>query len=106
MSTWTCEYCKSFLNSYKDLLQVNKNEFIDRCVWLKHLIANGLENMMSLSKTELKSMSPALMLPYGQDLSKDDMIMNVLNLMLWAHGDTSNGVLAVIDEEERNADVF
>ena len=74
-----------------------------RCVLLKYLIANGLENLMSLSKTKLKLMSSALTFPYGQDISKDDMIMHISNVMFVAHGDTSHGALTVIEEEEINA---
>ena len=69
---------------------------------MKHLIANGLEFLMSTSKTELKSMSHAFSLPYGYDTSKDDIIKNISNVMLDVFGDTSNGVLALIEEEERN----
>ena len=69
---------------------------------LKHLIENDLEHLMSVSKTDLKSMSDALSLPHGLGVSKDDMITNVSNVMLDVFGDTSNGVLALIEEEERN----
>ena len=57
---------------------------------------------MSTSKTELKLMSHAFSLPYGHDISKDDMIKNISNVMLDVFGDTSNRVLALIEEEERN----
>ena len=101
-STWTAQFCKDILKSHGAAQQGNKKELSDRCVLLKHLIANGLENMMSTSKTELKSMSAALSLPCRHGVSKDDMIKNVSNVMLDVHGDTSNGALAVIEEEERN----
>ena len=58
--------------------------------------------MMHASKTELKSMPAALSLPCGHGVSKDDMIKNVSNVMLDVCGDTSNGVLALIEEEEMN----
>ena len=80
----------------------NKKELSDRCVLLKHLIANGLETMMSASKTELKSMSAALSLPCGHGASKDDMIRNVSNVMLDVYGDTSEGALALTEEGEMN----
>ena len=82
----------------------NKNELIERCKLLKFLIENRLENLMAMSKTELKSMPSALSLPHGLDTSKDDTIRNISNVMLGMHGDTSNDVLAVIEEEERNFD--
>ena len=102
VSTWTCEFCKDMLKSHGALQQGNKKELIDRCVLLKHLIANDIEHLMSASKTDLKSMSNALSLPCGLGVSKDDMITNVSNVMLDMFGDTSNGVLALIEEEERN----
>ena len=68
------------------------------------MIENGLENLMSMSKTDLKSMSSDSSLPYGVDTSKDDMIRNVSNVMLGVCGDTSNAMLDVLEEEERNVD--
>ena len=49
-------------------------------------------------------MSSALSLPCTPGTSKDDMIRNVSNVMLDVYGDRSNGVLSVIEEEERNLD--
>ena len=106
MSAWTYEYCKHFLKLCKAVLQGNKKELIDRCILLKHLTANDLENLMPLSKIELRSVPSTLTLPCRQDMSKDVVIRNVSNAMLGACGDVSNGVLAAIEEEERNADVF
>ena len=45
-------------------------------------------------------MSSALTLPFGEGISKDDMIRNVSDISLGAFGDASNGVLTVIKEEE------
>ena len=97
VSTWTCECYKSFLKSCKAVQQGNKNELIDRCELLKHLIENGLEILISLSKTELKSMSSTLSLPCTPDISKDDIIQDFFNVMLEVCGDTSNNVLAMIE---------
>ena len=102
VSTWTCEFCKDVLKSCGAVQQGNKKELSDRCALLKYLVANGLEFLMSASKTELKSMSDALSLPHGHGVSKDDMITNVSNVTLDVYGDISNGVLALIEEEERN----
>ena len=60
--------------------------------------------LISLFKTELKYIQSALSLPYRPDTSKDDIIQNFSNAMPDVHGDTSNGVLAMIEEEERNLD--
>ena len=106
ISTWTCEYCKSFLKLHKASLQGNKKELIDRCVLLKFLIENNLECMISLSKMELKSMSSALTLPFGEGITKDDMIRNVSDVLLGIFGDMSNGVLALIEEEESELDLM
>ena len=97
--TWTYEYCKSFLKLHKASQQGNKKELVDRCILLQFLIENSLEHMISLSKTELKSMLSALTLPFGEGISKDDMIRNVSDVLLGVFGDTSNGVLTVIEEE-------
>ena len=93
-----------FLKFYKAVQQGNENELIGRCTLLKHLIENGLEILIFLSKTELKSISSALSLPFTPDTSKDDMILNVSDVMLDVHGDKSNGVISVIKDEERNLD--
>ena len=58
--------------------------------------------MITLSKIDLKSVSAKLTLPYGKDISKDDIIKNVSDVILDVHGHTSTGVLALIEEEERN----
>ena len=47
-------------------------------------------------------MSAAASLPCGHGVSKDDMIKNVSNVILDVCGDTSEGVLALIEEVERN----
>lgn len=90
------------LKSHGAVHQGDKTELIDRCALLKHLIANDLEHLISASKTDLKSMPNALSLPHGLGVSKDNMIANVSNVMLDVVGETSNGVLALIEEEEKN----
>ena len=62
--------------------QVNQTELSQRLLLLKKLIHYGIEKLMSLSKTELRSMSKALMLPFGADISKEDLITNVSNIMI------------------------
>lgn len=99
VSTWACEFYKDMLKSHRAVRQGNKRELIDRCALLKHLIANDLEQLISASKTDLKSMPNALSLPHGLGVSKDDIITNVSNVMLDVVGETSNGVLPLIEEE-------
>ena len=101
VSTWTCEYCKSFLKSYGAVQQGNKSELIDRCVLLKNLIENGLENLISLPTYELRSMCLKLQFPDTQIMSKDMMIKRVSDTMLGVNYDTASGVLALIDKEEK-----
>ena len=67
-------------------------------MFLKHLISSGIENVMSLSKTEVKLMSSDFTLHYGQDISKDNVINIFSSLMLITHDDASNEVLSVVEE--------
>lgn len=83
----------SFLKFYKAAYQRDKQEFINRCALLKHLNANSLERLMTLSKIDLKSVSAALSLPCRHNISKDDIIKNISNVILDVHRDTAGGVL-------------
>ena len=105
MSTWTCDYCKQFLKRHGAAQQGNKAELKERCVLLKHLIANGLENLFALSKTELKSMCADLKFPI-LNVSKDDMIKNVSDSMQNNSGDTTSDILESIEGEEVKCDVL
>ena len=42
----------------------------------------SLENLISLSKTELRLMSAELILPFGAEISKDNLIKNVSNTII------------------------
>lgn len=57
MSSWACEHCQLHLKAHNAVQRGNKGELRSRCALLKKLIAHGLQNLMSFSKTELKSMS-------------------------------------------------
>ena len=85
-STWTCEHCKSFLKSCEAVQLGSEIELIDRCVLLKHLIANGHEKLMTLWKRDLISTSDELPLHHENYVSKDNMIKNVFNVVLDVHG--------------------
>ena len=68
--------------------------------FLQKLIQCGLEKLVYISKTELRSMSEELTLPFGSKISKDDLIMNVSNDVINNEDDTVNLMLALIDIEE------
>ena len=102
MSSWSCEYCQSYLKAHKAVQRGNKGELQSRCTLLKKLITCGLQNLMSLSKTELKSMSLQLSLTHSADTSKDELITNISNVLIDNQADTSNQMLDIIDNENDN----
>ena len=55
---------------------------------------------MSLSKTELRSMSAELTLPFGTETSKDDLIKNVFDVMIHKKVETAGQMLSIIENEE------
>ena len=99
-SAWTCEYCQSVLNSCGAVKQGNKSELHARCELLKNLLSYGLENLISLSKPELRSMAADLTLPFGTEISKDDLIKNVFDVMILKKVETAGQMLSVIENEE------
>ena len=86
--------------------QGNQVELRARCLLLKRLMHHGLENLILLSKTKLRSMSNELKLPSGADIVKDDLIVNTCNVMVGDENDTVESTLRLIEEEERNEDVI
>ena len=54
VSTWTRDYCRSFLKTYRAVQQGKQEELRTRCLLLKKIIYQGLENIISLSKTQLR----------------------------------------------------
>ena len=70
--------------------------------FIKKLIQCGLEKLVSLSKTELRSMSEELTLPFGSETSKDYLIMNVSNETINNEYDTADLMLRFIEMEEEN----
>ena len=99
ISSWTCEHCQSYLKAHKAAQRGNKGELQSRCTLLKKLITCGLQNLMSLSKTELKSMSLQLSLTHSTDTSKDELITNISNAIIDTQPDTSNQMLVLIDND-------
>ena len=69
---------------------------------IKKMMFYGLEKLCLLSKTELRSMSTKLIFPFGADISKDDVIVNVPNVMISNEEDTVDLALALIEKEEEN----
>ena len=82
ISTWIYKYCELFLKLHKVVQQGNKLESYARYELLKKLLSCSLENLISLSKTELKLMSAELILPFGAEISKDNLIKNVSNTII------------------------
>ena len=98
------ECCKSFLKSHGATYQGIKLKLIDRRLLLKKLITQGLEKLMMLSKRKLRSMCTQLTLPDTSDIAKDSMIKSVSDDMLDNCGDTANGMLAgIANEDELNS---
>ena len=55
---------------------------------------------MSLSKTELRLISIELILLFGTEIPKDDLIKNVSNIMINKQVKTSRQILSLIKNEE------
>ena len=45
-------------------------------------------------------MSSNLTLPFGAEVSRDDLIMNVSNVMIHNHNDTVEDMLALVEKED------
>ena len=71
-----------------------------------HLIENGLEELISLSTTELGSLCRELLLLDAASVSKDKMINSVSDAMINNYGDTTNGTLTLIDEDGIDEDAL
>ena len=78
----------------------NKSELINRCLLLKKLIAGSFKKLMTLSKIELRLMCTQLILPDCSSTTKDNLIKSVSNVMLGNYGDTTNGIVAEIDNQD------
>ena len=65
---------------------------------------SGLESLVMLSKLELRSTPAEIKLPGVVETSKNDMIKSVSGAILNNDGDTTNGILALIDEEGKDED--
>ena len=78
----------------------NKSELQARCKLLKKLLSYRLDNLMTLSKTELRSMSLQLSLPSGSDATKDDLIKNISDVMIHNQVDAAGHILSLVDNED------
>ena len=105
-STWTCECCEKFLKSHNALQEGNLAKSQSRCVLLKKLISHGFENLMSMSKTDLRQMSANLTLPFDANISRDDLIMNISNVMINNHNDTIEDILELVEKEDGFEDLI
>ena len=97
MSTWTYNYCKAFLKSYKAIQQGNVNVLRNRCYLLQKLISNNSQWIICLSMAELKQMSMRFSSPLG---TKDEMVKNIYNIMVDTFSDTSSSIVECLDRDE------
>ena len=102
LSTWTCEHCRQFLKSHDAVWQGNQAELRVRCLLLKKIMHHGLENLISLSKTKLRSMWNELKLPSGAEIVKDDLTVSMSNAMVGDENYAVESMLRLIEEEEKN----
>ena len=100
VSTWTCEYRKSFLKLHKVVQEGNQAKLRNRCLLLKKLIHYGLENLITMTKSALRQMSSNLTLPFGAEASRYDLINNVSNVMIHNNDDTVEDILALVEKED------
>ena len=76
MLNWVVNDCKAFLQLYKGLLAGNTKVLRDRYSILSKLIKNNMQNLFSLSISELCKMCADLIL---QDGNKDEMVGNLFS---------------------------
>ena len=69
------------------------------CV-VKKIFSNGLEDVMWLSKTELRSMSAEMTLPLGTETNEDDVINNLSNAMINNQVEAAGQMISLIENEE------
>ena len=62
----------------------------------------GLEKLVSLSNTELRSMAAELTLPHSVEIKKDDLIKSVSNVMIDNEEDAIDMILMLIEKEEED----
>ena len=67
---------------------------------VKKLLSRDLEELMSLSKQELRSVLAELSLPFGTETPKDDSIKNVSDSLIHEHVETSRQMISQIENEE------
>ena len=75
-------------------------------MFLKKLIFYGLEKSFSVTKTESRSMSAELTFLFGADISNDNLIENVSNVMIHEEENTIGLMLALIEKEEEDEGVI
>ena len=65
---------------------------------IENLIYYGIAKLFSVAKTELRLMSAELTLPFGADISKDDLISNVSNAIINKDANLINLILDLIEK--------
>ena len=61
---------------------------------VKKLLSRDLEELMSLSKQELRSVLAELSLLFGTETPKDDLIKNVSHALIHEHVETSGQMIS------------
>ena len=69
---------------------------------IKKIVSNGLENLVSVSKTELTSMCDDLKFPFGSEISKDNLIENASDTMINNNNEIADETLSLIEMKEEN----
>ena len=64
------------------------------------MISYGLQNLISLSKTELRSISADLVVPFGVGIPKVDLITSASDAIISKHDEAADKMLASIEEEK------
>ena len=73
---------------------------------IKKLIYYDIENLFSVTKKGFRSISDELTLPFGADISKEDLIKNISNVMINEEENSMYLILALIEKEEEDKDVI
>ena len=89
---WTGNDCKSFLQLHKGLLTGNIKVLRQRCILLSKLIEHDLQNIISLSVSELWKMCNDLNIQAG---TKDEMVERVFAVLVNNCNSEENEVLLI-----------
>ena len=89
---WTGNDCKSFLRLHKGLLTGNIKVLRQRCILLSKLIEHDLQNIISLSVSELRKMCNDLKIQAG---TKDELVERVFSVLVNDSNSRGNEMLLI-----------